>query len=224
MTGYNTTTSIFRKGRTKQLKLLEENFELRETVKILNQVNAPKIGVAGVGEFILALSGAPENKCVDEYRYFSYSKIAPKQLIKSKFDLASLPPTSAIASIHSYRVYLQVQQRLENELYPSELIGNAFIPILTFPAASDELLHLVTCRCKVSCQTCECRRAGLNRTAMCAYCKGRSCDNTTYVDMTDYNADEGSELLFVVKEDILNGAVSKRVLETLCHSICTYVT
>ncbi|KAJ8871844.1 hypothetical protein PR048_028184 [Dryococelus australis] len=72
---------------------------------------------------------------------------------------------------------------LYNDLDPCDwgwkLIGNTLQPVATtLPPAPTKLLHLVSCRCKTSCISCEYKRANLLCSAMCSQCEGRSCQNT----------------------------------------------
>jgi len=69
--------------------------------------------------FLKHLFGGKQTNSLDDLRYIRYNKEVTKTL-SSKFNLATLPPTSAAASQHSFRVYLQVQQWLGNNLDPTE--------------------------------------------------------------------------------------------------------
>jgi hypothetical protein len=77
--------------------------------------------------------------------------------IHNKIQLAALPPTSASANEHSFRVYHQVQQWLGVELPPTkwgwELTDGQLQPLFTRqPPAPEKLLSLISCNCKSGCE------------------------------------------------------------------------
>ena len=82
-----------------------------------------------------------------------------------QMQLASLPPTSAAAREHSWRVYHQVQSWLGNDPLPSDwgwdLVNGELRPVLTrLPKAHDALLNIISCNGKCGCaRGCGCRRA-----------------------------------------------------------------
>ena len=102
--------------------------------------------------------------------------------------MASLPPTSAAAQQHLYRVYLWVQQWLGHSLPPSEWgwkrDEHTLVAVATDePAAPQTLLKLVSCACKSGCgNACGCRK----RRLVCSFlslgvlkyvvCLCRGCD------------------------------------------------
>ncbi|GBM11004.1 hypothetical protein AVEN_1339-1 [Araneus ventricosus] len=76
--------------------------------------------VIEIGEvFLKHLFGGKEINSLDDLQYIRYNKEVTKTL-SSKFNLATLPLTSAAASQHSFRVYFQVQQWLGSNLDPAE--------------------------------------------------------------------------------------------------------
>ncbi|GBO12241.1 hypothetical protein AVEN_44663-1 [Araneus ventricosus] len=108
--------------------------------------------------------------------------------LSSKFNLAALPTTSAAASQHSLRVYLQVQQWLVNNLDPTEWgwfmkDGGFNLVPSTLLAASEVLLQLIPCNCKITltrdCNVrCQCKKADIYFTKFCTYCLGETCKNS----------------------------------------------
>lgn len=120
---------------------------------------------------------------LDELRYYRYNYLISKQSDEKSFDLALLPPTSDAAAQHSYRVYLQVQQWRGNEVDPTDWgwirKGDLLIPVcMTKDPAPPKLLSIISCYCKSNCTVkCECRRSGLNCSAMCRECQGLLCMN-----------------------------------------------
>ncbi|GBO46041.1 hypothetical protein AVEN_72608-1 [Araneus ventricosus] len=120
--------------------------------------------------------------CVEEasdgLRYIRYNKEVTKTL-SSKFNLETLPLTIAATSPHSF-VYLQVQQWLGNNLDPTEWgpfmkDGRLNRVPSTLTAASEELLQLISCSCKITltrdCSAkCQCKKADLYCTLLCTFC------------------------------------------------------
>lgn len=104
--------------------------------------------------------------------------------------LSCLPPTSASACQHLYRVYYQVQLWLGNELnledWGWKFIDNTLELIKTLlPPAPEKLLNTIFCNCKKGCSAnCGCKRVGLFCTPICTNCQGQSCSNI------DLNTDE----------------------------------
>ena len=100
-----------------------------------------------------------------------------------------LPPTTAAAKYHSYRVYYQVQEwaclgtslTLMPEEWGFQLRRGQLLPVNTdIPPAPEELLKIVRCGCTTDCssQRCSCRKVGLSCTAACGHCRGTSCLNS----------------------------------------------
>lgn len=194
VTGCDTTSTFFRKSKLKALQILDKKSELKQNVTLFNKPDVTPEEISAAGEkFILSLYGSTKNQTLDEYRYYYYNRITSKQNISSKFDLAVLPPTSAAATQHSYRTYLQVQQWRGNQLRPTEwgwhLHEGMLKPVCTcLAAAPTELLNLISCGCKIECKkNCECSRAGLRCSAMCGYCQGTVCSNAAERVMDDFD-------------------------------------
>ena len=120
MIGSDTTSALYKKGKIRSLRLLQNNQVLREQMKIFNQKDATRNAIKYAGEkFILKWYGS-KSKSLNELRYFMYNRIIAKKKLSTFFQLASLPPTSTAAKQHSYRVYLQGQERLGNCLDPTK--------------------------------------------------------------------------------------------------------
>lgn len=62
-------------------------------------------------QILIALYGGTPGQSLHELRYDCFAR----SMTKSKFNLASLPPTKAAARQHSFRSYHQVQQWLDNK-------------------------------------------------------------------------------------------------------------
>jgi hypothetical protein len=97
--------------------------------------------------------------------------------------LACLPPTSASAQQHLFRVYYQVQVWLGNKLTPEDqswkLVDNTLEQIQTLlPPAPEKLLNTIFCNCKKGCNAkCGCKKVGLFCSLACISCQGQSCSN-----------------------------------------------
>ena len=187
MTGSDTTSALYKKGKVRALRLLQNNQVLRDQVKIFNQKDASRNAIKDAGEkFILKWYGS-KSKSLNELRYFMYNKIIAKKKLSTSFQLASLPPTSAAAEQHSYRVYLQVQEWLGNCLDPTKwgwsMIEKSLKPIpTTKEVAPLKLLNLISCNCKVACnKRCKCAQFGMHCSAMCGECQGTNCENSVEI-------------------------------------------
>ncbi|KAE8743752.1 hypothetical protein FOCC_FOCC009627 [Frankliniella occidentalis] len=183
MTGCDTTSAFFGKGKKKLLDLAMAKPELSNKMKELYKTTATEDTVAAVGEeIIIALYGG---KCqtLNELRPLLYKKTVGKQKLDDNFDFRSLPPTTDGAKYHSLRVYHQVQAWLGNDL-PLDEWGwktgeNGVLPVtMKSEPAPPCLMKMVRCNCKKGCERgCECRRAGFACTEMCGVCSGVDCSN-----------------------------------------------
>ena len=189
VTGCNTTSAPYRRGKKKAFKILKSDVMLAEEVNVFNQVSASSTDVITTGEkFILALYGGTNFSTLDSFRYFSYKRSIGKQSESSTFDLATLPPTSAAAKQHFLRTYLQVQEWLGNSLQPTnwgwQMKNELLVPFPTeLDAATSKLLKMIRCGCRAGCMArCSCKRAGLPCSAMCTSCMGIGCSNSIRSD------------------------------------------
>ncbi len=108
----------------------------------------------------------------------------------------TLPPTSAAARYHSFRVYHQVQTWRGFDQPPTDwgwkLSGSNLIPVMADrDVAPKELLEVIRCSCKTGCSqmNCPCCKADLNCSPACAECRG-ICTNTSAVDQKDTSVDD----------------------------------
>lgn len=193
VTGCDTTSSFFKKGKKSAIHVLNSCITLKNDLKIFYDPNASSESITDAGEkFILKLYGAPKNiKNLNEYRYIYYKKLVGKQQLRDNFELASLPPTKHSADLHSKRVFCQVQQWLGNNLTPTEwgwkYVEGFIIPISMENApAPDFILKIVACNCKKQCsKMCSCRKANIFCTDMCGHCMGFSCVNSPVASIND---------------------------------------
>lgn len=191
-TGCDTTSALFGKGKLQSFRILQKSEQLRTKIMTFNASVVHREQIKKAGEdFILSLYGCSNSNSLDESRYATYLKAVARMSLKSKFNMASLPPTSAAAEQHSYRTYYQVQKWLGNkDVNPVEwgwsLANGTLYPLhSTKPPAPEEVIKLVSCNCKVSCKNnCSCVKASLDCTAMCGVCRG-CCTNVTVIHEED---------------------------------------
>lgn len=196
-TGCDTTSTLFRRGKTSILKLFEKQ-DLVRCAQVFEDLNSTPgtLIVHGI-RFLLSVYGAPAKiTCIDKYRYLSFAKQSRN---KKRVQLACLPPTSASAQQHFYRVYYQVQVWLGNALDPEEwgwkLIDNVLEPIHTLlPPAPEKLLNTIFCNCKKGCSSkCSCKKVGLFCSTTCISCQGQSCSNVELSTEEDTNINDNGK-------------------------------
>lgn len=185
VTGCDTTSAIFKKGKLNALKLVQKDRPLMEDMHIFTKQGATKAELFAAGEkFLIRLYSGSTSTTLDDLRYFRYNHIVSRQPLNKVFNLASLPPTSDAAAQHSYRVYLQVQEWKGNKMEASDWgwsnTGRTLSPVfMTKSPAPSELLTLISCNCKSNCNNkCQCRKSMLQCSAMCRHCQGLSCRNS----------------------------------------------
>ncbi|KAK3917829.1 Chromosome-associated kinesin KIF4 [Frankliniella fusca] len=203
ISGTDTTSALYMKGKRDPLKKLMKNDNLRKLAQVFYNTLSSKAEVAAAGEaFILTWYGisAPN---LDKARYKAYVRKIAKKSVASKIDLALLPPTSAAAIQHCLRVYHQVQAWLGREL-PAVDWGwklsptGLLVPVTTtLLAAPSKVLESIACACRGDCSNriCGCVRAGDRCSPMCANCCGQACSNAMLdvpggTDLGDYAEQE----------------------------------
>lgn len=193
MSGCDTTSAVYGQGKVKFLKTLKNNPEIGPTIKVFTDPDADLEDVVIAGEnFLLVLYDSHKHyRSLNSLRYRQYVLSA----YKVTSNIAALSPTKGAARQHSLRVYYQIQQWLGEEKNP-ELHGwkstrNGLMPITTMePPAPDELLELISCKCKKDCKgNCGCRKSGLYCSKICKNCEG-CCTNA---EQYDANEDDDAE-------------------------------
>lgn len=179
--GCDTTSCLYNKGKVKFFNLLQKNKSLSESIQIFKDENANSEDIICAGEeFLVALYRINnDDVTLNALRYQHFIK----SIVKNKFTLASLPPTSDAARYHSLRTYHQVQlwyNKSKNAAdwgWKSSKFGLTPILMMKDPAP-EVLLKCISCKCKKGCgTTCSCRKAGLKCSIICATCTGISCNN-----------------------------------------------
>lgn len=110
ITGCDTTSALFRRGKTTVLKLFEKQDLVNCAEVFKESTSTPQAVITNGIRFLLSVYGAPKKvTCLDKFRYVCFVKNTRN--IK-RVQLACLPPTSASAHQHLFRVYYQVQVSL----------------------------------------------------------------------------------------------------------------
>ena len=131
-----------------------------------------------------------ENLDIMHYRKFA-SKVVSNSV--SFLQIQTLPPTTAAAEQHCKRTFYQVIEWTKRDedlqLDPLDwgwtMSNGKLVPVKTcLPAAPDELINVICCKCKSNCDNrrCSCRKHGLQCTTACTDCRGRSCSNAEQVE------------------------------------------
>lgn len=146
--------------------------------------------------FLLKLDGVVQSKSLDKHRYTMYFRSVHRaSLSSSSFKLESLPPTSGVATLHSFRTYHTIQQWQGNDLPPIEWgwqqREGMLVPIETDrPVAPEKVLKMISCGCKTGCgKACGCYKAGLECSILCTVCTGLNCRNARAIDVQDDDTD-----------------------------------
>lgn len=152
-------------------------------MQVFHSPTSSKEEIAAAGEeFILALYNGSKSKSLDEFRPLQYKRTVGRSRLDSSFDFRTLPPTSAAAEPHSFRVYLQVcipsslvvillfrsltsvfstqvQEWLLNYLpatewgWEADASGEFLLPIpCNRPPAPEFILKLIRCGCQKGCE------------------------------------------------------------------------
>lgn len=188
VTGTDTTSAFFRKGK----KLVVENLDtlvgrntgLKTAIENFKDPHLSQESVFSNGLLVLlSIYNAPDKvNSLTTLRFRTFQRLSHQQ---KAINLANLPLTTEAARQHFYRVYLQVQHWLSNQLSPEEWgwkrTKDVLVPIQTTSEPADpKLLKLIFCQCKTDCEQsarCSCMRAGLRCSSICGSCQSTQCKN-----------------------------------------------
>ena len=133
---------------------------------------------------LVMIYGGKRNDTLDKLRLRKYMQKLGNGINVHPKDL---PPSSASAKFHCYRVYAQVQWCSGNNIPVDEwgwtVENNMFGPVMSDrPITPDYLLSLIHCACKTDCSSkrCSCRKLGIDCSMVCV-CDG-DCINITITD------------------------------------------
>ena len=185
-TGCDTTSAIYNVGKTSILKKVSRSPELQAACSVMTDPRATPEYVhrAGCDMFIILNGSQPGNMTLNKLRYQKYMQLLVngKSILKPE----TLRPTEDAAYFHNLRAHLQVINWLalsNSKLNPTDWgwefdeAMSRFCPIkTTYPAAPDNLLQFIRCKCKSSsknpCKSnlCSCRKNGLKCVVSCLNC------------------------------------------------------
>ena len=110
-TGCDTTSAVYRKGKHVPFRKLQSQPALSTAVQVFTDHRATRNAIAAAGEaFLCGVCGGKIGDNLDIKRHQRYLRTIAKQKVIVKSDMAPLPPTSAAARQHSFRVHHQAQQ------------------------------------------------------------------------------------------------------------------
>lgn len=181
--GCDTTSRLYGIGKGVSLKKYQTDGQFRQLATVFDDDSASKEAIAEAGEkaLVILYNGNKDEK-LDTLRMHKFHQ---KVATSVKFvGPESIPPTSAAATYHSFRVYHQVQtwkgNRLRAEDWGWQVKKGKLVAIQTDKApAPEQLLNVIVCKCKTDCRSarCTCRKHGLECSVMCGECRGVSCMN-----------------------------------------------
>lgn len=174
--GCDSTSAFFDKGKILVQKWLQANAEIQNIAVHFQEGGISREDVENLCcRLICSLYKCKDPKMMlDDYRFFDFKRRVAKSM--KSIQLATLPPTTAAARQHSYRVYHQIAQWKGIKLSPHEWgwQGSPLEPVRTTQQpAPASLLALIFCGCAKGCgQRCGCRTAGLKCSVVCSKCEG----------------------------------------------------
>lgn len=185
VSGCDTTSCFFKKGKLATFKALEKDPRLRQITSIFLDPAAEKCELVKAGEtFLFSLYGRHRlAKDLGQLRYYKYKTLTSRQVLSKNFELATLPPTTDAAENHYYRTYLQIQFWLNNEKDATHWGWNKKTDMLvpktmSKAVAPDFVLKMIYCNCKSGCnKLCTCLKSNMPCSSLCGNCNGISCDN-----------------------------------------------
>ena len=150
VTDCDTTSVPFRKEKKQALKVLQLNQELSQEMLVFNQPEASHEEIAKAGEtFLLALYTGGNV----QPHYLKYNQAIGRQSLKRSFDIATLSPTTATSSYHSFRTYLQVKAWMGRDLNPTDWGWKESKQLLLLvETAPDKILNIASCKCQKGCR------------------------------------------------------------------------
>lgn len=191
--GCDTTSSIYGKGKTSILRLLEKSKDARQEADIFLKENcSPQVICTAGTKLFVQIYGGKSSDSLDELRYLNYMKMS---LSSANIKPENLPPTQAAANYHIRRTYYQTQEwntlmktTLDPEDWGWKLEKGSFVPVMTDKEpAPPELLNVIRCNCRITTNNpcggkkCSCRSNGLHCVIACGDCRGTECQNSSIV-------------------------------------------
>ena len=193
--GCDSTSRLFGVGKVAAAHKLKQISFLESALVFSRDATREEVATAGT-EAIAVLYGAEAGTDLNSLRYQRFrEKVAAAR--GSAVQVRTLPPTSAAAQQHAFRVNLQVKQWMGMQLNPTDwgwrVSGNQLVPIHSeLPPAPQPLLRSVRCKCTSGCEPkskCTCRRYGLACSTACTGCCS-GCSICPKIIDDDANRDE----------------------------------
>ena len=202
--GCDTTSQIYGIGKGNSLKKFKSSEYFREQAKVFDNELSSCIEISKAGEKALAFfyNGGPCDS-LDSLRYKRFCEKVSTN--KSHIHPQTLPPTSAAAKYHSFRVFYQIMKwkEIDDQMTPLnwgwKKIDDKLMPVMTdLPPAPDELLKMIRCNCHGDCSSmrCSCKKHNISCSPACGSCRGSSCsnsDNSINSDQDDTDDDYDTE-------------------------------
>ena len=187
LTGCDTTSRVFGIGKGTVLKNLASYNRFQDQSAVFMKEDATHEEVAKAGEkALISIYKGKNTDTLDNLRYQKFITKSAKS--KNIVQVRTLPPTSAAAKYHFYRVYHQIQAWIGNNIDPLQWgwtqSGHRLVPLKTYlSAAPERFLNIIKCNCK-NCDTkrCSCRKHGLVCSPACGGCRGTGCSNSPLLD------------------------------------------
>ena len=204
MLGCDTTSRLYGLGKGTLLTKLQKSKPIQQAAEIFDMDKPSNEDIERAGEQVLvALYGGKKADSLDFLRHKKFCEKMTTSL--TRVEPQSLPPTSAAAKYHSFRVYHQIcvwkgrasDDTMQPESWGWKVDSTGFVPLQTDrPPAPENLLKMIRCGCTTDCnsQRCSCRKHGLPCTLACVHCRGMDCNNATEMDpVTEEEAPDGDE-------------------------------
>jgi len=171
LSGCDTTSAVYGHCKASALKKLSTDSGISHLFSIMSceTASTTDVGQAGSHLVVLLYGGRVRVDSLNHLRYTTYMRLCTTS--KGSICPEQLPPTERAMYFHSLRVHLQLiqWQCLSTDVLAAndwgwELSDGKFHPVKTDqPAAPDDLLRVIRCRCKVSARNtcgsnlCSCR-------------------------------------------------------------------
>ena len=203
LTGCDSTSAFYGKGKERPWKILQKHHEFRQTFSQLGSLERVSQDlINSLNKFVCLLYYDEVSTHVDECRYnlFKSGKCSDETL-PPNFD--SLQKHIERANFQAYICNWCLSANLDLPLSENNgwLVSNGQLQIswMTKPAAPDSLLEFVQCKCKTGCETmrCSCLKSGLKCTD---FCQCVSCHNGKEDD-SDEDDDELSDSCCHINEE-----------------------
>ena len=195
--GCDMTSRLYSLGKLK--KFTTSTLFQAQSPQFLTEDESPDVVETAREKVLVSLYKSKPDERLDSLRYNCKGFCEEVAVKSSKVRPQTLPPTSAAARYHSWRVYLQVQQWRSNN-GPQALDwgwrmsdGNLVPIIMTdLPPAPQDLLNVIQYNCSTDCSSarCTCCNNNLECSRACGQCRGSGCSNFVLDSISDDNDEE----------------------------------